>query len=427
MLLRFGASNFLSIKEYQELSLVATPLKDTPSHLCEVVGFKEKILPVVAIYGANASGKTNILKALSFLVNGIVKSHQTGKVEGGITRNYFRLDNSCKTTPSKFDCDIIIDNIRYHFGFAVDDEIILEEWLYAYPQGTRQVWYHRKKDESMYFGKFLKGKNRIIESLTRSNSLFISVAAQNNHDQLLKIYKYFNDNFIFSFSNFGSISKSTEYFVNDTTKNKLIAFLKHADTGISAVKIDEIEIPEEVKGFASKLNNLLAEHLSDNKINIEAGVEKRKLSFAHKGNNGEDIFLSINSESRGTIALAKMLGPIFDCLSLGKTIIIDELDTSMHSLLSRKIVELFNNCTTNQSCSQLIFTTHDTSILSREILRRDEIWFTEKNTYGATDVYSLADIKSRQTDNFEKGYLQGRYGGIPFLGNIDDLFGCGGK
>jgi AAA15 family ATPase/GTPase len=118
-----------------------------------------------------------------------------------------------------------------------------------------------------------------------------------------------------------------------------------------------------------------------------------------------------------------MLGPMFTCLLNGKTIVIDELDTSMHSLLSRKLIELFNSCAINDNCAQIIFSTHDTSILSKEVLRRDEIWFTEKNSEGATEVYSLAEIKTRQTDNFEKGYLQGRYGGVPFLGNIDELFG----
>ncbi|MDA8428387.1 MAG: ATP-binding protein [Geobacteraceae bacterium] len=428
MLLRFGVSNFLSINEYQELSMIATPLKDTPSHLCEVSGFREKVLPVIGIYGANASGKTNMLKALRFLINGILYSHQSGRVEGGISRSYFKLNQSCKDKPSKFDCDFIHNNIRYHFGYLVDNECIVEEWLYAYPHGTRQVWYHRKHDEKeMYFGKFLKGKNRVLESLTRINSLYFSVAAQNNNEQLLDLYKYFKDNFIFSFNNFGPVSRSSEYFLNNDFKDKIISFIQHADTGISAVKIDEIEVPDTMKGFTNKLNNLLSEHLGDNKIDIESAVEKKKISFAHTGINGEDVFLNINSESRGTIALIKMLGPVFDSLSSGKTIIIDELDTSMHSLLSRKIVSLFNNCSTNQNCSQLIFTTHDTSILSREVLRRDEIWFTEKKSDGATEIYSLADIKSRQSDNFEKGYLQGRYGGIPFLGNIDDLFGCGGQ
>ena len=426
MLLRFGASNFLSIKDYQELSLIATPLKDTPSHLCEVDGLREKILPVVAIYGANASGKTNLLKALSFLVSGVIHSHQTGQVEGGISRSYFKLDQNCKQTPSKFDCDFIHNNIRYHFGYLIDNDSILEEWLYAYPHGTRQVWYHRKKNQNMYFGKFLKGKNRVIESLTRINSLYLSVAAQNNNDQLLEIYKYFKDNFIFSFNNFGPVSKSSEYFLNNDYRDKLISFIKHADTGISTVKIDEIEVPDDMKGFTNKLNDLFSEHMGGTKINVSAAVEKKKISFAHKDNDGEDVFLSINSESRGTIALIKMLGPIFESLSNGKTIIIDELDTSMHSLLSRKLVGLFNNCSTNHLCSQLIFTTHDTSILSREVLRRDEIWFTEKKSDGSTEIYSLADIKSRQSDNYEKGYLQGRYGGIPFLGNIDELFGCGG-
>jgi AAA15 family ATPase/GTPase len=429
MLLRFGVSNFLSIKDYQEVSLIASSLKDSGSHLCEVEGFSEKVLPAVAIYGANASGKSNILKALNFMVSGILNSHRTGRVEGGIRRNFFKLDQQYKAIESKFDCDFIHNNVRYHFGYVIDDNSILEEWLYAYPLGTRQVWYHRKNDGSkMYFGKFLKGKNKIIESLTRPNSLFISTAAENNHEQLLELYKFFKNKFIFSFNNFGSLAKSSKYLVDENVKDKIISFIRYADTGIISAKVEQVEEPGFMAEFNKKLNDIVFEQVDEKvKVQVEASFEREKIAFSHRGVNGEEVLLDIKSESRGTIALIKMLGPIFDCLDNGKTIIIDELDTSMHSLLSSKLVSLFSNTATNPICAQLIFSTHDTSILSSDFLRRDEIWFTEKNCEGATDVYSLADIKSRQTDNFEKGYLQGRYGGVPYLGNIDDLLEGGGS
>lgn len=425
MLLRFGASNYRSIKDYQELSLVASSLKDLKVHLCESEGFKEKILPAIAIYGANASGKTNILKALNFMVSGILKSHLTGRVEGGISRPFFKLSQRYKELPSKFDCDFIHNKVRYHFGYIVDNHRILEEWLYAYPHGTRQVWYHRKHDSSeMYFGKFLKGKNRVIEELTRDNSLFISVAAQYNHEQLSEVYKFFKENLIFSFNNFGTLSESSKYISDECLKDRIISFVRQADTGITSAKVVKVEVPEHIKDFDSKLNTLISEFTDTNKVKVKTNIDANQIIFAHRGEDGDDIFLDINTESRGTIALIKMLGPIFDSLSAGKTIIIDELDTSMHSLLSRKLIELFNSNFTNTNCAQIVFSTHDTSILSREVLRRDEIWFTEKNSEGATEIYSLADIKSRQSDNFENGYLQGRYGGIPFLGNVDDLFEC---
>ena len=421
MLLRYGVANFQSIRDYQEISLVASSLKDKIGHLCEVKGFKNKILPTVAIYGANASGKTNILKALSFMVRGILHSHTEGPVEGGIKRHFFKLDPRYETMPSKFDCDFICNKIRYHFGYTLDNEKILEEWLYAYPLGTKQVWYYRKSGSPIIFGKFLKGKNKIIESMTRSNSLFISVAAQNNNDQLLEVYKYFKENFIFSFDNFGPFKSVSKFLTSDITRDFMMSFLKHADVGIVSARVEEVDVPENIKEINKKLKDLL-EKIKN--VRLDTNEESKKVQFSHKGVYGQEVYFDFSSESRGTVALTKMLGPIIVALSRGMTIVIDELDTSMHSLMSIKLIELFNKYKSNINCAQIIFSTHDTSLLSNKVLRRDEIWFTEKNLEGATEIISLAEIKTRHTDNFEEGYLQGRYGGIPFLTNLDDIFEC---
>ncbi|WP_244161420.1 AAA family ATPase [Trichlorobacter thiogenes] len=383
----------------------------------EIEGFKNKVLPVASIYGANASGKTNILKALHFFVSGILSSHMRGSIEGGISRNAFKLDSKYSKEPSRFDCDFIHKSVRYHFGYIIDDEKIIEEWLYAYPHGTKQVWYYRKHGEAMYFGKFLKGKNRVIESMTRINSLFISVAAQNNNEKLLDLYKYFKNNFIFSFNQFKDNEMSYDLLANDKTKDIMIEFLKDADIGIVNSKFEEVKPPDEVYELDKKIRELVSNHSN---FNMKSNVEKKQVKFAHRGAEGEEIYFDIRDESRGTQALVKMIGPILTCLAAGATLVIDEIDTSMHPHLCIKLIELFNNPEINRKYAQLLFTTHDTNLLSNKYLRRDEIWFTEKNLTGATELISLAEIKSRQNDNFEEGYLQGRYGGIPYLGSFKD-------
>jgi AAA15 family ATPase/GTPase len=227
---------------------------------------------------------------------------------------------------------------------------------------------------------------------------------------------------LFSFNNFGKRNSTSDFFSDDRIKYKLVDFLKHADTGITSAKVEDVKPPDNLINFDKKLTDLITMHLGDAKLQYETNIERKRISFAHKGVDGADVYLDINSESKGTLALIKMLGPLFYCLSDGKTVFIDEIDTSMHSLLTTKLINLFNSANSNTNCAQIIFSTHDTSILSCEVLRRDEIYFTEKNNEGSTEIIPLAYIKSRQTDNFERGYLQGRYGGIPFLGNLDDLF-----
>lgn len=419
MILRYGVSNFYSISDYQEVSFIATSLKDNIDFLCEVDGFKHKVLPVIALYGANASGKTNILKALRYMINGILTSHIEGPIEGGIKRPFYKLDDKYISLPTKFDIDFIHNKVRYHFGYTIDNERVTEEWLYAYPTGSKQVWYYRKAGEPIIFGRFLKGKNKVIESMTRDNSLYISVAAQNNNDQLLEVYKYFKENFVFSFNKFEPFDDISVFLSVDEIKDIVVSFLKHADTGIMSARVNEIEPPEEVSIFNKKLLELIE---GNAKFKLKSNLSKKAVEFSHRGIGGNEIFLDFNSESRGTRALIKLLGPIIVCLAKGMIIVIDELDTSLHSLLSVKLINLFNNHSSNHNCSQLFFSTHDTSLLSNKVLRRDEIWFSEKNLDGSTELQSLAEIKSRQTDNFEAGYLQGRYGGIPYLGDLDGLF-----
>jgi len=397
MLLRFGVSNYRSLCDYQEFSLVASKLKDRPTHLIAVEKLSREVLPVIGIYGANASGKSNILLAFSYMCQHILNSHTMGLATGGISRKPFQLDPSFQKQPSHFDCDVVVSKVRYHYGFVIDDDRVLEEWLYAYPSKHRQIWFYRQHDEAeIYFGKFLKGKNKTIAALTRDNCLFLSAAAQNNHEQLSQIYHYFRENYFFYFE-INRMSETISYLENEPLKAQIVEFIKWADVGIVDAKIETGERLENIQPL-------------------------KPISFGHRDVNGNNVFFELNDESLGTSRLLILLGPVFKALNQGKVIIIDELDTSMHPLLSLKLLKLFSSSKSNHSGAQIIFTTHDTNLLCRNVLRRDQIWFTEKDKKGATGLYPLTDIRTNDSDKIEEGYLQGRFGAIPVLGKLDTLF-----
>lgn len=420
MLLRFGVSNYRSISDYQELLLSASAIKKHQFYVISVNGLNSKILPAIGIYGANASGKSNVLQAFAFMRLMLLKSHANGSATGGIARTPFQLDPEFLKQASHFDCDVLIDNVRYHYGFVIDDDKVLEEWLYAYPSKHRQVWFHRNYNEEprFYFGKFLKGKNKTIQALTRDNSLFLSSAAQNNHKQISKIYRYFEENYFFRLNaEHGFEHLETGYLNNGKIKTGIIEFLKRADTGIVEAQVEK---QQEAVTDKSIIENI--------RIALEEGREIKNssvndtLRFGHQSLGSNSIFLKLADESRGTLQLLTLLAPLFEALETGKVIIIDELDTSLHSLLSLQLLKLLNSPTTNKTGAQLIFTTHDTNLLGGEGLLSSQIWLTEKDKKGATHLYPLTDIRTRHTDNFEAGYLQGYFGGIPFLGDLDVLF-----
>ncbi|TGN99721.1 hypothetical protein PN36_34880, partial [Candidatus Thiomargarita nelsonii] len=327
MLLRFGVSNYRSISDYQELLLAASSLKEHPLPVISVNGLDSKILPAIAIYGANASGKSNVLQAFAFMRLMVLKSHINGSATGGIARIPFQLDPEVLKQPSHFDCDVLIDKVRYHYGFVVDDDRVREEWLYAYPSKHRQVWFHRKYNEkpTFYFGKFLKGKNKTIEALTRDNSLFLSAAAQNNHKQLSKIYRYFEKNYFLRLNaghGFGHSQMS--YLDNGMIKTRIIEFLKEADTGIIEARVEKLESAVTDKSIIENIQTALYD-LSE----IKNSNVNDTLHFGHQSVGFNSTFLRLADESRGTLQLLILLAPLFEALESGKVIIIDELDTSL--------------------------------------------------------------------------------------------------
>jgi AAA15 family ATPase/GTPase len=403
MLIRFRVSNFRSLRDEQELSMVAA-FRDGRKDLVRADSLGMDLLRVAGVYGANAAGKSNVLDALRFMRDAVVESHRTWEPKGLIPREPFRLDPVHQEKESLFEVDILLEGERYQYGFELDSRRILREWLYAFPNKRRQVWFTRDVEagKTFHFGKQLRGNNRAIEKITRENSLFLSAAAQNAHEVLEKIYSWFLRIFI------GDVD-SREYWTLETTRilekrhREILDLLRLADLGIVDVGITD---PVRREWRNRRVDNDWAE--GANKV----------LEFKHQSASGP-VALTLGDQSRGTQAWFSLVGAILEALDTGGLLCLDEIDASLHSLLTVQLIRFFQDTQRNQKNAQLIFNTHDTvllgSLLAEPVLRRDQIWFVEKDKEGASSVYPLSDFKPRKFENIERGYIQGRYGAIPFI------------
>jgi len=412
MLLRFVVENFMSIRNEAELSLVASAIKDRADTTLPSRYTKHGVLPVLSIYGPNASGKSNILHALSTLRGHIVNSFGRPLDEEKFPHRPFLLDSKSKNRPTRYEIDFILNDVRYQFGLVHNSKRVLKEWLYAFPKQLQQVLYSRdcEEAEEFYFGRMLPGSNKSIEAITRPNCLFISAANQTGHPVLTKIYSYFKHSISFTVG--AENTKTLELLKSDSDlKIKTESFLRWADTGVVEMKIkeEEVKIEPDMVEFYSALCKFVGND------EIKPPTSQLTATLGHIGENGKIHSLNFRDESYGTVHLFHLLPSVLHALRNGSVLVLDEITTSLHTLLSSRLITLFTNRETNPHSAQLLFSTHDTNLLSDQILRRDEIWFTSKNEVGVTSVYPLTDISTKNTDNIERGYLQGRFGAVPLL------------
>lgn len=400
MLIEFRVENHRSIRDEQVLTMEAgRGGESTDTRPRNVSGHKEKLLPAAVIYGANASGKSNFLSAINFMREAVLQSHRAWEPQGGIPRSTFAWGSKCKQS-SMFEATFMVLGIKYCYGFLVNDDIVEEEWLFAWPNNRKQVWLERDGDKYK-FGQHLKGKKEVIEKVTRPNALFLSTAAQHKHDQLAPVHQWFSGLTLINVirgrrSDYRPLFARAMFFSDSTKVERFRKLLKEADLGIVDVK----EIEDEQSSRRDWQQKILLQHDVGN----------------------ADSWLSLAEESEGTKTLFEMAPMLFYTLDSGGVLIIDELESSLHPLLAQAIVKTFNCPRLNPKNAQIIFTTHDTNllgtILGEPLMRRDQIWFAEKDKEGASVIYPLTDYKPRKSENLERGYLQGRYGAIPFLGDL---------
>ena len=414
MLLRFGVSNHLSIRDFQELSFVASSLKDRDEGLIPCAAApKGTVVPAAVIYGANASGKSNLVSAMRTMRRMVLFSQTRGEPGGGVPRQPFRLDAACSGEPSRFEIDFVIDGVRHHYGFEASDSAFESEWLYDFPGSRRRMLFEREGSE-FRFGRGLKGRNNIIADLTRPNSLYLSAAAQNKHERLSRVFGYFRSIHGVYAADFPGAVVSRR-LAEKEPNDRVIKFLGRIGTGVIGYRRKETETPEEIKALHQEIDAAIRKRLKG-AVRFEPDTDSKQVAIelAHRSRDGEQIYLDLDLESAGTRRLLFVLGFAFQALDEGTPLFVDELDASLHTQATEAVLRLFCSPETKPKGAQLVATTHDPNLMRAPVLRRDQLWFTEKDADGATQLYPLTDIRTRKGDDIEKGYLQGRYGAVPF-------------
>ncbi len=428
MLIEFSVGNYRSFKDPVTFSMVAANLvaKDKNLDANNVFAADKdlRLLKSAAIYGANASGKSNLARALSFMKQFMINSSKETQSTDEIGVEPFRLNTETEGKPSYFELVFLMDGRKYRYGFEATRERVTSEWLFYVPKVRETQLFERDFDTITPSKKYDADG---IQQRTRSNALFLSVSAQFNVELAERILEWLTDNLniISGLHDRAYLDYTVKCFTNNENRSDIVNLIKKLDLGISEIKVEQEdftvdslpdEIPDELKKILVKAGGGKATSI---------GIGHRK--FDREGNyKSLEEFDLVSHESQGTQKVFALAGPLINVLKKGEVLIIDEFDARLHPLISLAIVEMFNSQETNSNNAQLIFITHDTNLLSNNIFRRDQIWFTEKNRYGATDLYSLAEYKIRYDATFESDYIKGRYGAIPYLGNLKHLINSNG-
>ena len=425
MLIQFTVSNFLSIKESATLNMLAVkPVKEfEDENVFEVDRYS--LLKSSVIYGANASGKSNILKAMGFFKWFSVNSAKETQVDENIDVTPFKLSTETENLPSSFEASFLVDGIKYRYGFDVDDESVKTEWLLFSTRIKEYPLFIRDGQMIEVFKEFKEGKG--IEDKTRKNALFLSVVAQFNGEKSKSIIRWFNEfNMISGLADRHFEGFTASLLENERYKKLIMNLMSDADLGFKDINVLDVEITSESlpNSMPDELKSILLKEAKGKRgYDIETFHEK----FDVEGNVESLVRFDFDDEeSEGTKKYFRLAGPILDTLEDGGVIIIDELEARLHPSLTKSIVQLFNTPKVNRKNAQLIFATHDTNLLSACMFRRDQIWFTEKRRDASTDLYSLAEYKLekgkvRKDASFEKDYIKGRYGAIPYVGDFENL------
>ncbi|MFC1452817.1 ATP/GTP-binding protein [Verrucomicrobiota bacterium] len=423
MLIEFKVENFRSFRESQTLSLISSNYeKSLPGNVIDrqLPGLASaRYLRGAAVYGGNASGKSNLLEAIQFMAGFVRNSATRLKPEDKTGAQPFLLDQDSRTRPSRFEVTFVISGVRYQYGFALTDERVTDEFLVAYPNGLAQRWFDRTYDQEdqTYVWSNSAAHFRLDKALrdkTRANGLFLSVGPQFNNEQLAAVYNWFAQELRF-LNLGGDAGLSPVYTASVVEKSgeglpRIMRLLQSADFGVTGAAAERKEIP--MKQFTPEvLPQLdLAQFDKDGQT-----VSFYDVKVQHHAAGMPDQDLDFAQESAGTRRLFALAGPWIDILESGYTVFVDELETSLHPILVRAFLQLLFCEQNNPNGAQVIFTTHNPILLDNTLLRRDQVWFTEKGKDGATHLYPLTDYKPRKGESLAKGYLSGRYGAIPFL------------
>jgi len=408
MLLSFRVANHRSLRDEQHLNLAPVYDADRPP------GTKWPAVPVAAIYGANASGKSNVIDAFIFAREMLLDSDRRAEPDQQIARRPFALDAEISASPSDFDIDIDIDGVHYAYGFSIDDQAVVEEWLHRYPAKRRQIVFNRD-GQNYRFGTTVDPSLREAIGITPPNALFLSVAARANKRDALPVYRWMRESAVDILSSVGTLVTEPilAAFIaqSSAARSTLVELLRAADIGIADVELVNGETDPVLSAF-NRVDKQLLQQFSTMPLAFDKKVQFRM----HGASSGRA--LAFHEQSAGTREFVRQVLRVVQALQRGSLLVIDELESMLHPNLAEQLIRLFQDTRTNPRGAQLVFTTHNTALLgsNAEVLKRDQIWFTEKgHADGATSLFPLSDFTPRDKENTERRYRGGSYGAVPFL------------
>lgn len=420
MLLEFRAENVRSFRDRFAFSLEATRISE--SDVVRKIPWREGgstvgVLPVAAVYGANASGKSNLLRVMNDMRTFVLFSFRLWRPEGGIPVKPFRLFEPDGEAPSRYEVDLVLDGVRHEYGFLVTAEEVVEEWAHSFPRGRRLLLFHRTGEEVM-LGRADRRKGRATEGILRRNALFLSTAVAAGHEGLQPLYEWFRRNLLFAEEGNRTARQAltAEMLEGERTRERALALMREADLGITGANRLQLdpELREQIQQAVETLKGDVAD-VEGARIAVE--FEDFELRLKHHAGSRE-VELAPDEESRGTLIWLGMIGPVLEVLEEGSVLLADELDASLHPGLVSALVRLFQSKRSNPRRAQLIFNSHDVTLMGdsgERSLGRDQIWFTDKDTEGGTHIYPLTDLDPRREEAVARRYLAGRYGATPIV------------
>jgi hypothetical protein len=415
MIVEFSVGNFKSIRKTQTISLIAAPIVAKDERIDENNVFESpvgtKLLKVIGLYGANASGKSNLIKAfmrmMIFISNSFQNENEIERIEP------FALTKDSEAKPIYFQLTFIANGQPYRYGFEIQRGKVKSEWLFGPAKKNEVEYFTRIGDEIKVNKTSFKEGESVPKGVTRSSTLFLNVVHAFNGPIAKEIKNFFAESVIITTGiNDASFRDSTnEMLKRANLRDQIIDFVKAADFGIDDVM--NVEVSE---------NDIARNSLHLNKPANAGGKYEMVMSMRGVSGDGKQpkLFMPFDLfESEGTKKFFTYAGPIIEALQHGLCLVIDEFDARLHPSLTRKIVELFSSKDSNKKNAQLIFVTHDTNLLDAKLLRRDQVYFAEKNKNGESSFYSLVNIGGVRNDaSIEKDYLKGKYGAVPYLSNL---------
>ncbi|MEW6220982.1 MAG: ATP-binding protein [Thermodesulfobacteriota bacterium] len=420
MLLEFSVANFRSFWQTQALQMTAGPGRELRESNCfssQVPGVPN-LLRSVVLYGPNAGGKSNLIRAMDFMKQFVLGSAKEGQEGEPIPVQPFLFHPEASSRASEVQVLVIQDGVRYQYGFAATRERVTAEWLLAFPGGRPQRWLDRRYDpatgkESWHLGNKLTGPKRLWQEATRPNALFLSTAVQLNALALKPLFHWFRELAVIPHGVLVDPVFSIEQCQDEAIRQRVVAFLNAADLSIADVRLEKRPFSPE---------DLPADLPADLREQVRQELEGKKLvrvQLLHPVPGGHGtVSLPLGEESDGTRKLFAYAGPWLDILASGRIAFVDELDNSLHPAIVRFLLRRLHDPAAGSQGGQVIFSSHDTSILDPEVLRRDQIWFVERDAASASCLRPLSDFSPRKGEALQKGYLRGRYGGLPYLSEI---------